>query len=64
MRSFSQLLEKFGGLELAVVAYNAGPGFAERYVCGQIVLYGETREYVRKVLSRVCVPDDAVWGCE
>ena len=31
VRYFSQLLEKFGDLELALVAYNAGPGFAERY---------------------------------
>jgi hypothetical protein len=53
VRYFSQLLKKFGGLELALVAYNAGPGFAERYVRGQAVLYGETREYVRNVLARL-----------
>jgi len=64
VRYFSQLLEKFGDLELALVAYNAGPGFAERYVRGQVVLYGETRDYVSKVLSRVCGPDGAVGGCE
>lgn len=53
VRYFSQLLKKFGRLDLALVAYNAGPGFAERYVRGQTGLYGETREYVRRVLSRL-----------
>ena len=53
VRYFSQLLKKFGGLELALVAYNAGPGFAERYVRGQAVLYGETREYVKNVLAKL-----------
>jgi soluble lytic murein transglycosylase-like protein len=52
VRYFSQLLRMFGGVELALVAYNAGPGFAQRYARGQVALYGETREYVRKVLSR------------
>jgi soluble lytic murein transglycosylase-like protein len=32
----------FGGVELALVAYNAGPGFAQRYARGKTVLYGET----------------------
>jgi soluble lytic murein transglycosylase-like protein len=43
----------FGGLELALVAYNGGPGYAQRYARGQAVLYGETRDYVRKVLARL-----------
>jgi soluble lytic murein transglycosylase-like protein len=53
IRYFSQLLRMFGGTELALVAYNAGPGFAQRYARGQTALYGETREYVRRVLARV-----------
>ena len=53
VRYFSQLLRMFGGLELALVAYNAGPGFAQRYARGQAVLYGETRDYVKRVLARV-----------
>jgi soluble lytic murein transglycosylase-like protein len=53
VRYFSQLLRMFGGVELALVAYNAGPGFAQRYARGQTALYGETRDYVRRVLSRV-----------
>ncbi|MEP7305419.1 MAG: lytic transglycosylase domain-containing protein [Acidobacteriota bacterium] len=53
VRYFSAMLEMFGGLELALVAYNGGPGFARRYALGQIPLYGETRAYVTQVLSRL-----------
>jgi soluble lytic murein transglycosylase-like protein len=53
VRYFSQLLKMFGGVEMALVAYNAGPGFAQRYARGQAVLYGETRDYVRSVLGRL-----------
>jgi soluble lytic murein transglycosylase-like protein len=56
VRYFSQLLQKFGRLDLALVAYNAGPGFAERYSRGQAALYGETREYVRRILTRLGLP--------
>ena len=52
VRYFSQMLRKFGAVDLALVAYNAGPGFAERYIRGQAALYGETREYVSNVLAR------------
>ena len=52
VRYFSQMLRKFGAVDLALVAYNAGPGFAERYIRGQAALYGETREYVNNVLAR------------
>jgi soluble lytic murein transglycosylase-like protein len=53
VRYFSQLLRMFGGIELALVAYNGGPGYAQRYARGQVVLYGETRDYVKRVLERV-----------
>jgi soluble lytic murein transglycosylase-like protein len=53
VRYFSQLLRMFGGLELALVAYNGGPGYAQRYARGQTALYGETRDYVRKVIERL-----------
>ena len=52
-RYFSQLLRMFGGLELALIAYNGGPGYAQRYARGQVALYGETRDYVKKVLARL-----------
>src|SRR6185436_5624356 len=34
VRYFAELLQEFGGVELALVAYNAGPGFAHRYARG------------------------------
>ena len=40
VRYFSQLLKMFGSnLELALVAYNGGPGYAQRYARGQAALY-------------------------
>jgi soluble lytic murein transglycosylase-like protein len=53
VRYLSQLLKTFGGVEMALVAYNAGPGFAQRYARGQTALYGETRVYVKNVLARL-----------
>jgi hypothetical protein len=45
-----QLLDRFAGkVELAVAAYNAGPGAVERH--RGIPPYRETREYVRRVLG-------------
>ncbi len=43
----------FGRLDLALVAYNGGPGYAHRYASGHAVLYGETRAYVRAVLDKL-----------
>ena len=53
VRYFSQLMKMFGKLELALVAYNAGPGFAERFAAGLTPLYGETRRYVDRILARL-----------
>lgn len=53
VRYLSSLIKMFGGLELALVAYNGGPGFAQRYARGQAALYGETRDYVKKVMERI-----------
>jgi soluble lytic murein transglycosylase-like protein len=53
VRYFAEQLKAFGGVELALVAYNAGPGFAQRYASGKTALYGETREYVKKVMARL-----------
>jgi len=53
VRYLSWLLRTFGTVDRALIAYNAGPGFAARQARGEAVLYGETREFVRRVLSRV-----------
>jgi soluble lytic murein transglycosylase-like protein len=49
-RYLGRLIENFGGdLELAVAAYNAGPGAVERY--GGVPPYTETKDYVKRVLT-------------
>jgi hypothetical protein len=53
IRYLSQLLKMFGGTELALVAYNGGPGYAQRYARGEVPLYGETRDYVKRVVGRI-----------
>jgi soluble lytic murein transglycosylase-like protein len=49
-RYLRALLDRFGSLELAVAAYNAGPAAVRRY--GGVPPYLETRAYVRNVLTR------------
>ena len=45
------LLDRFGSTDLALAAYNAGPGAVLRY--GGVPPYAETQKYVRSVLSMV-----------
>jgi soluble lytic murein transglycosylase-like protein len=48
-RYLRSLLDRFGNVELAVAAYNAGPDAVRRF--GGIPPYEETRSYVRNVLA-------------
>ena len=49
-RYLSKLTKQFGSTELALAAYNAGPGTVSRY--GGIPPYPETQNYVRAVMSK------------
>jgi soluble lytic murein transglycosylase-like protein len=51
VRYLSWLLRTFGTVERALVGYNAGPGFCARLGRGEVALYGETREFVGRVLG-------------
>jgi soluble lytic murein transglycosylase-like protein len=49
-RYLSTLTKQFGSTDLALAAYNAGPGTVSRY--GGIPPYSETQNYVRSVMSK------------
>jgi peptidoglycan DL-endopeptidase CwlO len=49
-RYLGSLKKQFGSTELALAAYNAGPGTVSRY--GGVPPYSETQNYVRAVMSK------------
>lgn len=50
-----QLMDRFGSLDQALAAYNAGPASVIRY--GGIPPYEETRRYVSKIMESVAMHD-------
>ena len=53
-RYLSQQYQRFGTWELALAAYNAGPGAVRRFE--GIPPYPETEEYVKKILEELVIP--------
>lgn len=49
-RHIKYLIDRYSSLELALAAYNAGEGNVKKY--GGIPPFAETRDYVKRVLSR------------
>lgn len=50
-RLLRSLLDRFGGTDLALAGYNAGPGAVLRY--GGVPPYPETQQYVRSILAKL-----------
>lgn len=48
-RLLSSYMEKYGSVELALAAYNAGPGAVARY--GGVPPFSETQAYIKRVLA-------------
>jgi soluble lytic murein transglycosylase-like protein len=60
-RYLGRLLREFkGDLELALASYNAGIGAVKKY--GGVPPYGETKNYVRKVMARLEKMDSEAGG--
>lgn len=50
-RYLREQLDRFGSIDKALAAYNAGPGAVERY--GGVPPYPETQHYVQRIMDRL-----------
>jgi soluble lytic murein transglycosylase-like protein len=58
VRYFAQQMDRFGRVELALAAYNAGPGAVEKW--GGVPPYPETVEYVTNIMGRYLSESESV----
>ena len=59
-RLMGELLRQFGSVELALAAYNAGPGAVEG--CGCVPPYPETQAYVARILGLLDGAGESLFG--
>ena len=59
-RYLTAMLEEFGSPELALAAYNAGPGAVRKY--GGVPPYPETRQYVSAIVSDMGLTTELAYG--
>lgn len=58
-RYLRQLYDRYGSWDVALAAYNAGPGTVDKYG-GAVPPYKETRNYVQKILDMFSLKQPAV----
>ena len=57
----SRVERRVDEINTGLIAYNAGPGLAQRYARGEATLYGETRDYVPKLIAAALLVADFLY---